>query len=431
MIPMRRVMSITALTIALLWSSVAGAQGPTNCSVPSQNLYVRDVLNDIYLWYQFLPTVNPTSYGSPEAYLEAVRYRPIDNTYSYITTAAANDAFYDESQYIGFGFATQILDNAMYVAHVYDGSPAQEAEFDRGTRIAAINGQNVESLIAAGTIGTAFGPSEIGVQSSVVFFTRNGTRREAQLTKRLVTIPTVSLTSVFNVDGRKVGYLHFRNFVRPSMAALDQAFETLKQSGVTELVLDLRYNGGGLVDVAVHLASLIGGSLTSGQVLAVYDHNDKNRRFNETLRFEDPSQALNLNRLVVITTRATASASELVVNSLRPYIAVATIGETTYGKPVGQYGIPFCSKVLAPVAFSLKNAAGEGDYFDGLTPNCAAADDIKHELGDVAEASFAEAITYIRTGQCSTRASSEAQSLRVRTRGAPIMTGFAALVNAW
>src|SRR4030095_10812243 len=137
--------------------------------------------------------------------------------------------------------------------------------------------------------------------SSVVFFTRNGTRREAQLTKRLVTIPTVSLTSVFNVDGRKVGYLHFRNFVRPSMAALDQAFETLKQSGVTELVLDLRYNGGGLVDVAVHLASLIGGSLTSGQVLAVYDHNDKNRRFNTTLRFENPPQTLNLTRLVAIT----------------------------------------------------------------------------------------------------------------------------------
>ena len=245
-------------------------------------------------------------------------------------------------------------------------------DFDRGSRITAINGQSVESLIAAGTIGSAFGASEIGIQSNIVFFTRGGARREAQMTKRLVTIPTVSLTSVFNVDGRKVGYLHFRNFVRPSIAALDQAFETLKQSGVTELVLDLRYNGGGLVDVAVHLASLIGGSLTSGQVLAVYDHNDKNQRYNETLRFENPSQALNLDRLVVITTRATASASELIVNSLRPYIPVATIGETTYGKPVGQYGVPFCTKVLAPVAFSLKNASGEGDYFDGLAPTCAA-----------------------------------------------------------
>jgi C-terminal peptidase prc len=399
--------------------------------VPSQNIYVRDVLNDIYLWYQFLPSVSPASFNSPEAYLDAVRYRPLDTTYSYITTAAANDAFYDDSQYIGFGFATQITDNAMFVAHVYDGSPAAEAGLDRGTRITTINGQSVDSLIAAGTTGSAFGPAEIGVSSSVVFLTRNGTRREAQMVKRLVTIPTVSLTSAFNIDGRRVGYLHFRNFVRPSIAALDEAFDTLKQGGVNELVLDLRYNGGGLVDVAVHLASLIGGSLTNGQVLAVYDHNDKNQRFNHTLRFEDVPQTLNLNRLVVITTEATASASELIINSLRPYIPVVTIGETTYGKPVGQYGIPFCTKVLAPVAFSLKNASGEGEYFNGFTPTCPAADDITHELGDVAEASFAEAITFLRTGRCSAQSAITAQTQRERARPAPVMTGFAALINAW
>ena len=89
------------------------------------------------------------------------------------------------------------------------------------------------------------------------------------MTKRLVTIPTVSLSRVFTVDGRKVGYVFFRNFVRPSYDALDNAFAALKEAGVTELVLDLRYNGGGLVDVAVHLASLIGGSLTRDQVFAV------------------------------------------------------------------------------------------------------------------------------------------------------------------
>ncbi|MGH9659482.1 MAG: S41 family peptidase [Bryobacteraceae bacterium] len=428
---MRRRLSFVALTIALLWSGAAGAQtGPTNCSVASQNLYVRDVLNDIYLWYQFLPTVNPTSFRTPEAYLDAVRYRPIDNTYSYITTEAANDALYDDSQYIGFGFSTQILDSAMYVSHVFEGSAGQAAGLDRGTRITQINGQPVEALIANGTIGSAFGPSEIGVQSTISFLTRDGASRQASMTKTLVTIPTVSLTSVFNVEGRKIGYLHLRNFVRPTFEALDQAFEALKQAGATELVLDLRYNGGGLVNVAVHLASLIGGSLTSGQVLAVYDHNDKNRAYNRTLRFEEPSHSLNLKQLVVITTRSTASASELIINSLRPYIPVAIIGEATYGKPVGQYGIPFCTKILAPVAFSLRNASGQGDYFDGLQPTCAAADDVTHELGDVREASFAEAITFLRTGNCSAPATSATESLRVRARG-PKLTGFAALINAW
>ena len=112
------------------------------------------------------------------------------------------------------------------------------------------------------------------------------------MTKRLVTIPTVSLSRVFTVDGRKIGYVFFRNFVRPSYEALDNAFAALKEAGVTELVLDLRYNGGGLVDVAVHLGSLIGGSLTRDQVFAVFRHNDKNTRYNETLRFIDAEKTL-------------------------------------------------------------------------------------------------------------------------------------------
>ena len=214
------------------------------------------------------------------------------------------------------------------------------------------------------------------------------------MVKRLVTIPTVSLTRVVEVDGRKVGYLFFRNFVQPSVAALTDAFTALKAAGATELVLDLRYNGGGLVDVAVHLASLIGGTRTNGQVMLNYVHNDKiGPILNKTTRFANPEQALNLQRLVVITTRGSASASELVINSLRAYIPVTIIGDTTYGKPVGQYGMRFCDKILYPVAFSIKNANNEGDFFDGLPVDCAAGDDYLHQLGDTAEASFAEALT--------------------------------------
>ncbi len=152
----------------------------------------------------------------------------------------------------------------------------------------------------------------------------------------------------------------------------------MKAAGATELVLDLRYNGGGLVDVAVHLASLIGGTRTNGQVMLNYVHNDKiGPVLNKTTRFTSPDEALNLQRLVVITTRSSASASELVINSLRPFIPVTVIGDTTYGKPVGQYGLRFCDKVLYPVAFSIKNANLEGDFFDGIAVDCAAGDDYR------------------------------------------------------
>ena len=178
------------------------------------------------------------------------------------------------------------------------------------------------------------------------------------------------------VDGRRVGYIFFSNFVQPSIAALNEAFAALKTAGANELVLDLRYNGGGLVDVAVHLASLIGGARTNGQVMLNYVHNDKiGPIYNKTTRFANPENALNLERLFVITTRSSASASELVINSLRPFMPVIFIGDTSYGKPVGQYGLRFCDKILYPVAFSIKNANLEGDYFDGIALDCQAADD--------------------------------------------------------
>jgi carboxyl-terminal processing protease len=431
---MRRVLSSLAVVCALLCPWTASAQtAPSNCSVPSQNLYVRDVLNSYYYWYQFLPAnVSPTAYTSPEAYLDAVRYRPIDNSFSYITSAAANEALYGDSQFVGYGMSTQTTSTHLTVLQVFDASPALEAGLERGDRITQINGQSVVALVSAGTIGSAFGAADIGVTSEIVFEKPNGDRRTGRMVKRVVTIPTVSLTRVIEDDGRKIGYLFFRNFVRPSEAALNDAFAALRTAGATELVLDLRYNGGGLVDIAVHLASLIGGTRTNGQVLLNYVHNDRvGPTYNKTTRFTNPDQALNLSRLVVITTRSSASASELIINSLRAYMPVTVIGDSTYGKPVGQYGFTFCDKVLAAVSFSIKNANNEGDYFDGIPPTCAAPDDSTHQLGDPAEASLAEALVYLRTGACSARADVANRAQRRLADDRPRLSGWQLLLNAW
>jgi C-terminal processing protease CtpA/Prc len=219
--------------------------------------------------------------------------------------------------------------------------------------------------------------------------------------KRVVTIPTVSATQVYSPDGREVGYVFFRNFVTPSYAALDEAFSEFRARGVRDLVLDLRYNGGGLVGVAQHLASLIGGPRTDGQVFAEYFHNDKNVARNRVMRFEPRSHALGLERLIVITTHDSASASELVINALKPFMPVFVIGSRTFGKPVGQYQVNFCDKTLAPVSFALRNANGEGDFFGGIPPSCPAADGLDHPIGDAREASLHEALTVVATGRCS------------------------------
>jgi carboxyl-terminal processing protease len=425
-------MRFAGVVVALLLSvAPASAQWRlTGCDAVGKNLYVHDVLFDLYLWYNDLPDFDPRLYATPEEYLDAVRYRPLDEHFSYITSRASNRAFFGASQYVGFGLSWSVIGGELRVLQVFPDSSASEAEVARGDRITSIAGEPVATLLAENRLGDAVGPDEVGVSVRLEFETRSGLRRGAFLTKRVVTIPTVSLTRTYDVQGKRVGYIFFRNFVEPSYAALDEAFAELATQRINELVLDLRYNGGGLVSVAQHLASLIGGVRTRGQLLAEYAHNDRNAHRNQVLRFEDKPNAANLDRLVVITTPSSASASELVINALRPFIPVVIIGDRTYGKPVGQYGIDFCDKTLAPVAFSLRNANGQGDFFGGFPPDCAVPDDVDHDLGDAAEASLREALRFIATGTCSSRASSTLQRL-APDRRAFRATGWRSLLNAY
>ena len=427
--PVRRLFPpILLLLVFLACAPDAAGQGPSSCTTAGQNLYVRDVMSDIYFWYRELPSLDPVEFNSPEEYLEAIRYLPLDRRFSYITSRAANDAFFSDSQFIGFGFSTVITAaGELRVSDVFPESPAAEANLSRGDRIVEINGQSVEALLAGGGLGDVFGPSEVGVERQLLV-RRGGSTYQAHMTKRVVTIPTVSLTRVYEMNGRRIGYVSFKNFVEPSFAALDTAFADLQARQVGELVLDLRYNGGGLVSVAQRLASLIGGTRTSGLVFAEYFHNDRNTFRNRVLRFEPTTYALTLDRLVVITTHASASASELVINALRPFMPVVVIGDRTYGKPVGQYGIPFCDKLLAPVSFTVRNADGQGDYFDGIAPTCAAQDDLDAPLGDPQEGSLREAIGMILTGQCSASPTGLAPSRRRSM--APVSNGWQSLVGA-
>lgn len=426
----RTVVAVAGLLVLTGVPSDARAQWRlTGCDGTSKNLFVRTVLSDIYLWYAEMPALDPVTFSTPEAYLEAVRFRPLDEHFSYITSRESNRAFYGDSQYVGFGLSWALHGRELRVLQVFPESPASEAGLSRGDRVVALAGQPVGDLLDGDRIADVIGPDEIGLSVRVDFVDATGQSRGAHLTKRIVTIPTVGLTGTYNVNGRRIGYIFFRNFVEPSFTALDEAFAQLRQGGVDDVVLDLRYNGGGMVSVAQHLASIVGGVRTQGQVFAEFFHNDKNAVRNEVLRFEDRPNAAALDRLIVITTPSSASASELVINALRPFIPVVVIGDRTYGKPVGQYQVEFCDKMLAPVSFSLRNANGEGDFFGGIPADCLAPDDIDRPLGDPAEASLREALTFAATGSCSAP-SSTLQQLAPERR-ASRQTGWRSVLNAY
>ncbi len=417
--PLRAV--LLGIGLALVAPGGAAAQTPArDCSIPGQNAFVHAALQQYYLWYRELPVVDPARFTSPEALLDAVRYRTFDASFSFIAGQAADAAYYGESQYAGFGFSSQLTGpNELRIAQVFPASPAADVGMSRGDLIVAVNGRDLGDLLQSGEIGSIFGGAEPGVTAQIRFRGQDGRESTALLTKRVVTIPPVALTETHTVGGRRVGYIFFRNFVQPSVAALDSAFARLAEDGATELVLDLRYNGGGLVSVAQHLAGLIGGEPVAGQVFTHFAHNDKNTERDEILRFPTARGPLRFSRLVVITTRASASASELIINGLRPFMAVTVIGDNTYGKPVGQYGFDFCEKVLYPVAFATKNAFGEGDYFGGLPADCRAPDDLLHQIGDPAEASLATALGFIERGTCSTAAASTARAQALRRPALP------------
>ena len=433
---LRNIAALLLVTLALACGeNPLGGSETDDCSPQGQVEFVRQTLREMYLWYQDLPDPPVSGFSSPEAYLEAVRNKSFDQSFSYIANRAESEAFFSESQFIGVGVSYRQTGAAeLRVTGVFPGSPAAEAGLERGDYLLSVNGTPVGTLIANGGLDAAFGPSTAGVVVTLGWRSEEGAESSARLTKRAVTIPTVSDTRVFDL-GRsgRVGYLHFRNFVQPSTAALNAAFADLFAADVDELVLDMRYNGGGLISVAQHLGGLIGGERTRDQVFVEFFHNDKNASRNQTLRFPVPANALGVSRLVVITTRGSASASESIINSLRPFIPVTVVGEQTYGKPVGQYGFDFCDKTLFPVAFQVRNARGEADYFDGIPADCAAPDDLDHELGDSREASIGEALRYIQTGRCTSASATAARAHAEREarigRGLP-RDGWRLLLNA-
>lgn len=416
------------LALAFALSIPAGKASAQDCSITGQNQTVMQTLNDWYYWYQHLPVVSPATFADPEALLDAVRYRPLDTTFSYLSSAAASQAFYGDSQYLGFGFSMKFtVGYELRVTDVFPASPASDIGFDRGSEILTLNGKSIQKTYEDGEWNTIWGGEEPGYSLEVGFKTAGGEARSARMAKRVVTIPTVPLVAIQDAGGKRTGYIVFKNFVEPSYAALDAAFAQLRAGGATELILDLRYNGGGLVAVAQYLGGLIGGDRTTGEVFAQYVHNDKRSSQNNSIRFSRPAAAFPLSRLIVITTRSSASASELIINALRPYLPVVVVGDNSYGKPVGQYGFRVCEKMLYAVSFSIRNSLGQGDYYDGFAPDCRAADDLTHLLGDPREASLSAALSYLANGSCPTSVSSRS----ALDQGRPGPTIRAHAENGW
>lgn len=436
------------LARAALWllpalALAAGCAGPeeqikpvVDCSIEAQNERLLQKMRDIYLWYDQIPDLDPGAYDSPEALLEAIRFAEKD-PWTHISPAAARAAYYSEGETLGIGLRWKLNEaaDALGVALIYPGSAAADAGLSRGDEVVALNGVSVATIEAEDLWASATGDDAEGVPVTIALRRPGGGTEEITVQKRVYKLLTVAEPQVFEVEGHKIGYVYLDRFISPAVDAIREAFASLREAGAQDLILDMRYNGGGLVEVSRVLASLIGGKEIDGRTYNLTRYNARHLDWNEASRFGVDENALNLPRLAVIATGSTASASELVINNLDPWIRVGVIGGDTYGKPVGSKSYDDCGLNISPIMFRSLNADGIGDYYEGLPADCPAEDQLSAPLGDQAEASVAEAIRWlmsnVNTPGAPESCSAASQGARVRGYRPVPLTGLREEIGAF
>lgn len=395
------------------------------CSLSARQDFAKSVIDEWYLFPTLVDnSVNKAAHSTVQSYIDALvapaRAQSRDRGFTYITSIAEENAFFNSGSSAGFGvrLAYDTAQNRVFVVEAYEGAPALAAGIDRGTEIVAIgttasNLQTVTSLMQSGgpqAVVNALGPSDPGV-ARVLRVNRNGTLSDISLTKANFTIDPVSDrygAKILNDGGKLVGYINLRTFIgAPAETDLRNAFANFRTQGVTEVIVDLRYNGGGLVSTAELFGDLLAANKV-GQVFSRTTFRDSKASNNSVKNFAAQPQAIAATKIAFIGYGGTASASELLANAFIPYLGANTalIGANTFGKPVGQiaFDVAACDDRMRVTAFQTENSAGQGNYYTGLASvfqrTCAAPDDISRPLGDPNEAAIKAALDFLAGRTC-------------------------------
>jgi carboxyl-terminal processing protease len=390
------------------------------CSLSSRQGWANAQLQEWYLFPNLLAAgINPANYTTVQDYIDALvapaRAQSRDRYFTYVTSIAEENAYYEQGETAGFGFRLGYDTSArrVFVTEAFEGAPALAAGLDRGTEIVQIGGQTVNALMAGGgpyAVIQALGPDTAGTARSFVILQPNGVQMNVAVTKAVYDIDPVSNrygAKLISDGGRQVGYVNLRNFIGPAASDLLAAFAQFKAQGVNELIVDLRYNGGGLISIAELLSDLMAAH-RAGEVAGYVTFRESKTQYNETFNFQARPEAIAPIKVAFIGTGGTASASEMVINGMVPLLGanMALIGSNTYGKPVGQIALdrPECDDRLRAVALKIENRDRQGEYYDGLARTvpvtCRAADDISRQLGDPDEAMIRVALDFLASRGC-------------------------------
>jgi C-terminal processing protease CtpA/Prc len=414
----------------------------TQGSVEDEKSWVRSYVDEKYLWYQDVPTIDAAQYTSAALYFDDLK-TPAKNSagtaldrFHWSETKAVYDQW-STGVGVDYGIEWAIAASSpprdFVVANVEPLSPAF-GKFLRGDKIMSIDGVDFINGTDKTALNNGLSPSDATAHTFVV--QRAGQNLTLTISAGKFDTTPVRYQKVITDNGVKFGYLYYDSMIAKSQQGLIDAFSYFRDQGATELVLDLRYNGGGLLSISSQLAFMIAGrTATAGKIFNRLVYNDKRSSENYTydflgyalnsnfyLDYTRPLPTLNLSRVTLLVDKGTASASEAVINGLRGInVTVTLIGATTYGKPYGFTPQPNCGRYYYAVEFKGQNHQAFSDFDAGFAPTCSVADDLAHPLGDPAEARLAEALQYRRTGRCSANPSAVAS---IKAMGLPARSAY-------
>ncbi len=421
--------TLFTLTITLALGSCGGGGGADNgvaaatgCSTGELNGWLASYMDEWYFWRGASPTPAPSGDVSLASYFAALLYRggtpfPADR-WSYTETTASFTRLFGDGQSLGYGISVAGLEvtgqpaQPLYVRYVEALSPAAAAGVRRGDRVLAINGVASATVIASNDFSALTASAE-GQTLLLSLQGTDGVQRSVSLSSRVFALTPLAQDAVLtSAGGRKLGYVVVKDMISQVATPLDAAFGRLRAAGVQSVVLDLRYNGGGLVSVAGAIGSYLGGPRAEGRVFASLLYNERRAASNNTsYRFSNPATALDSARVYVLAGPRTCSASELVVNGLRGAgLDVVVIGGTSCGKPVGFLPTSQCGTTFNVVNFEAVNDRGEGRYVDGIAATCPVAEDFTQALGSSSEPLLSAALQHADTGRCPAPAAGQSQA---------------------
>ena len=407
----------------------------------TENNWLRSWSNDLYLWYDEIVDRNPADFDTP-AYFDLLKTpeitpsgQPKDKFHFSLDTEEWQ-SLSQSGVSAGYGATFSLISASVprhvVVAYTQPNSPATDpaANLARGATVLEVDGVdlvNASDSASIDVLNDGLFPSGLGESHEfTVQDLGSSTPRTITLVSESVTlVPVQDVTTVATSSGT-VGFIHFTDHIATSEQQLIDAVSLLDTAGISDLVLDLRYNGGGFLDIASELAYMIAGpGPTAGQAFDESSFNDKHTLVNPVtgrlllpIGFHtaaqgfsaspgEPLPTLDLSRVFVLTGPETCSASEALMNGLRGIdVEVIQIGSTTCGKPYGFYPADNCGTTYFTIQFKGDNAKGFGDYTDGFSPantvavegvpvpGCVVPDDFTHALGDPDEGRMSAALAY-------------------------------------